>query len=221
MIHVVKHSLGVGKKDQKGAKENMMAHADLWGPLASILNDPAITTTLTDLIVGPRGTIWVDCAHDPGLHRLPHTPLCEEDCRSLAVRLIRSTGGRLDDAHPWADATLPLNPTTRMRVHAVLAPLATTGTTISLRALRTSTHTLPSLVTSGFLTSRQCAELVRDLEARHSILISGATGVGKTTLLGALATSLPAQERLICIEDTAELNPVSYTHLTLPTTPYV
>lgn len=71
MIHVVKHSLGVGKKDQKGAKENMMAHADLWGPLASILNDPAITTTLTDLIVGPRGTIWVDCAHDPGLHRLP------------------------------------------------------------------------------------------------------------------------------------------------------
>ena len=147
----------------------MMAHADLWGPLASILNDPAITTTLTDLIVGPRGTIWVDCAHDPGLHRLPHTPLCEEDCRSLAVRLIRSTGGRLDDAHPWADATLPLNPTTRMRVHAVLAPLATTGTTISLRALRTSTHTLPSLVTSGFLTSR----------------------------------------------------PVSYTHLTLPTTPYV
>ena len=206
MIHVVKHSLGVGKKDQKGAKENMMAHADLWGPLASILNDPAITTTLTDLIVGPRGTIWVDCAHDPGLHRLPHTPLCEEDCRSLAVRLIRSTGGRLDDAHPWADATLPLNPTTRMRVHAVLAPLATTGTTISLRALRTSTHTLPSLVTSGFLTSRQCAELVRDLEAHHSILISGATGVGKTTLFGALATSLPAQERLICIEDTAELN---------------
>lgn len=182
-----------------------MVRADLWGPLTGILTDPDTAPTLTDLIVGPQGAIWIDCANRPGLHRYHQAELCEEDCRALAVHLIHAAGGRLDDAHPWADATLPLTDHTTIRIHAILSPLAHNGTTLSLRLLRGSSHTLPDLVTTGMMTAAQCATLVRDLHAHRNILISGATGVGKTTLLGALVAALPTHERIVCVEDTAEL----------------
>lgn len=183
-----------------------MPRADLWGPLTGLLTDPSIAPTLTDLIVGPHGAVWVDCANHSGMHRYHQLELCEDDCRALAVHLIRASSGRLDDAHPWADAILPLDDDTLVRIHAILSPLAHNGTTLSLRILRSTTHSLAELVSNGMMTEEQCTSLLRDLHNHRTILISGATGVGKTTLLGALVSALPTYERIICVEDTAELN---------------
>lgn len=183
-----------------------MPRADLWGPLTGLLTDPSIAPTLTDLIVGPHGAVWVDCANHSGMHRYHQLELCEDDCRTLAVHLIRASSGRLDDAHPWADAILPLDDDTLVRIHAILSPLAHNGTTLSLRILRSTTHSLSELVSNGMMTEEQCTSLLRDLHNHRTILISGATGVGKTTLLGALVSALPTYERIICVEDTAELN---------------
>ena len=127
----------------------------------------------------------------------------EQAVRRLAQRLAGAAGRRLDDASPYVDLRLPDG----TRLHAVLAPVARPGTLISLRVPARRVLSLQDLVEAGSLPARG-ARLVRELlDRRLAFLVSGGTGSGKTTLLNALLSAVDAAERLVLVEDTAELRP--------------
>ena len=127
----------------------------------------------------------------------------DDAVRRLAQRLASQAGRRLDDATPHVDVRLPDG----TRLHAVLAPVSRPGTLISLRVPRARVFTLDELVGAGTV-SAPGAELLRALVAsRAAFLVSGGTGSGKTTLLSSLLSLVDPAERVVLVEDAAELRP--------------
>jgi pilus assembly protein CpaF len=125
------------------------------------------------------------------------------DVRRLAQRLVAAGGRRLDDSAPYADVRLPDG----TRLHAVLPPVATCGPCLSLRTFRQRPFTLSELVEGGAFDSRVAELLAAVVAARLAYLVTGGTGTGKTTLLSALLTLVPPAERIVLVEDAAELRP--------------
>ncbi|HEY8722025.1 TadA family conjugal transfer-associated ATPase [Pengzhenrongella sp.] len=167
------------------------------GPLQELLEEPDVTDVLVN---GPRD-VWVERAGR--LERVDVDLGTPQDVRSLAVRLAAAGGQRLDDASPVVDARLPDG----TRLHAVLPPVAGGGTLLSLRVLRRRAFTLGELVAAGGV-APACEPVLRGLVAeRANVLISGATGTGKTTLLATLLSLVPPTERIVCIEESGELEP--------------
>ncbi|WP_117214564.1 TadA family conjugal transfer-associated ATPase [Allorhizocola rhizosphaerae] len=161
------------------------------GPLSQFLADPEVTDVLVNGV-----QVWID--RGSGLVRAPLTMGSGEDVRRLAQRLAAAGGRRLDDGCPYVDARLADG----TRMHAVLPPIATTGPYLSLRTFRLRSRPLSELVPAPL------AELLVGLvAARLSLLISGGTGSGKTTLLNALLTLVSVRERIVVVEDAAELAP--------------
>jgi pilus assembly protein CpaF len=167
------------------------------GPLEPLLRAPGTTDVL---VTGPD-QVW--CDGDGGLRRTDITFPSEDSVRRLAQRLALACGRRLDDAQPFVDAWLP----GRVRLHAVLPPIAAAGTCISLRVLRPAAHDLASLRaldTFDDITHRLLTAIV---EARLAFVITGGTGAGKTSLLNALLGEVSPRERIVCVEDAGELAP--------------
>lgn len=194
-IRAARPGLGLGTAFAAGGA----ARAELLGagPLQTLVEDPSVTDVLVN---GSQGT-WVDRGR--GLEPVPLPSLTEPEVRALAVRLAAACGQRLDDASPVVDGRLPDG----SRLHAVLPPLCSDGTAISLRTLRRRALRMSEVQASG-LVDAHGAELLRGLVAcRANVLVSGATGAGKTTLLAALLSLVPPDERIICIEEATELNP--------------
>ena len=159
------------------------------GPLEALLAMPSVSDVLVN---GPR-EVWLDRGR--GLERSAVTFADDAAVRRLAQRLAAAAGRRLDDASPFVDAALPDG----TRLHAVLPPI-TARTTLSLRVLARRRFELRDLVEA------RVATLLRAIvAARLTLVISGGTGSGKTTLLGALLGCVPTSERLVVIEDAAEL----------------
>ncbi|MEU4333426.1 TadA family conjugal transfer-associated ATPase [Micromonospora lupini] len=173
-------------------------HDDLVGagPLAPLLADPEVTDVLVN---GVR--VWVD--RGAGLHQVAVPVGSVEDVRRLAQRLIASAGRRLDDGSPYADARLPDG----TRLHAVLPPVATEGPYLSLRTFRHRPFTLDELVRQGTVPRPVAPLLAAVVAARLAYLVTGGTGSGKTTLLNTLLGLVPATERIVLVEDAAELQP--------------
>lgn len=165
------------------------------GPLAQLASDSLVT----DLLVNGDGAVWVDRGN--GVERvMAEIPL--EDLRPLAVRLAGVAGRRLDDAQPWVDGVLPGG----VRLHAVLPPLAD-GPHLSLRFARHRPGGVASLERLGTVTP-QLATLLRGLvAARASLVVTGGTGAGKTTVLAALVAECGVDERVVVVEDVRELDP--------------
>lgn len=166
------------------------------GPLTALLIDPRVTDVLVN---GTR--VWVD--RGQGLHRAAVDLGGEEDVRRLAQRLAAACGRRLDDAMPFADARLPDG----TRVHAVLPPIATGGPYLSLRTFRQRPFTLDELVACGTVPSTVAPVLAAVVAGRLAYLVTGGTGTGKTTLLATLLGLVPPTERIVLVEDAAELRP--------------
>ncbi|QGU06281.1 Putative conjugal transfer protein [Corynebacterium occultum] len=161
---------------------------------------------VTDIVVNGREQVWFDRGR--GMEKSELIFDSEVEVRRLATRLVVACGGRLDDAQPFADGRLHRSDGSQIRVHALLSPPAEGGTCLSLRILRQAVTTLPQLVSGGTL-SEEMAQLLRAMvHARQAFLVVGGTGSGKTTLLSALLAEVPEQERILCIEDTAELQPL-------------
>ncbi|HEX4725000.1 MAG TPA: TadA family conjugal transfer-associated ATPase [Pseudonocardiaceae bacterium] len=172
------------------------------GALEPLLRDP----DTTDVLVTGPADVWLDGA--AGLRRTNIRFPGEDAVRRLAQRLALAAGRRLDDAQPFVDAWLPgTGPHGRIRLHAVLPPLAPDGTCVSLRVLRPATHDLTTLCALGTFDRRTAALLTAIVKARLAFLVVGGTGTGKTTLLAALLGSVPPTERIICVEDAGELQP--------------
>ncbi len=167
------------------------------GPLEPLLRAEAVT----DVLVNGPGAVYVDRGRglEPTGVRFPD----DAAVRRLAQRLAATAGRRLDDATPYVDLRLPDG----TRMHAVLTPVARTGTTISLRVPRRRAFTLQELVDHGSLPPQGRSLLRLMVENRLSFLITGGTGSGKTTLLNALLSAVDPGERLVIAEDTTELRP--------------
>jgi pilus assembly protein CpaF len=179
---------------------------------AGILEPLLCADGTTDVLVTAPDAVWVDDGN--GLHRTPIRFTDEAAVRRLAQRLALSAGRRLDEAQPWVDGQLTGLGTGQfsVRLHAVLPPIAAGGTCLSLRVLRPATQDLPALTRSGTVAPEAAALLDDIIGARLALLISGGTGAGKTTLLSAVLGAVADGERIVCVEDAAELAP-AHPHL--------
>lgn len=169
-----------------------------FGPLAGLVADEHVTDVFVN---GGHGT-WVDRGHgarpEPGVH------LSEAAARELAVRLVALGGRHVDEASPCVDVRLGRG----VRVHAVLPPVSTSGTLLSVRLPRTRALDLAALADGGLFddVGRQGREQVTALVARRAnLLVTGAGGAGKTTLLAALLGEADEGDRIVTVEDVAEL----------------
>jgi len=166
------------------------------GPLTPLLVDPDVTDVLVNGV-----DVWID--RGTGLERSPVTFATASDVRRLAQRLAAACGRRLDEGSPYVDARLPDG----TRLHAVLPPVATDGPYVSLRTFRHRAYGLEDLVGSGTLTGTGAELLAAIVAARLSYLVTGGTGSGKTTLLASMLGEVPPHERIVVVEDAAELRP--------------
>ncbi|MEO6714612.1 MAG: TadA family conjugal transfer-associated ATPase [Mycobacteriales bacterium] len=167
------------------------------GPLAAALRNPDVT----DVLVNAPDEVWVDGSG--GLRRLDVQFTDDAAVRALVARLLAGSGRRLDTAQPWVDARLPGG----VRLHAVLPPLARRGTTVSLRVQRSKPFSLAEFVAMGTtspITARLLKAVVR---SRLAVVVTGGTASGKTTLLNALLTLADPADRVVIVEDAAELQP--------------
>jgi pilus assembly protein CpaF len=197
-IGVQQASLGGGRT--RGAGEpHRPVHRQPHRPEASVLGRlaPYVTAATTDLLVDSAGDLWVD--EGGALVRAASWVLAEPEVRALAVRLIAAGGRHVDEAHPCVDVRLADG----IRVHVVLPPISTGGTLISIRMPRRSRPRLDEL---GMVDTAGLAGLRRAVARRENILITGAAGAGKTTLLAALLAEAPPTERIVLVEDVAELS---------------
>ncbi len=188
---------GVLRGDVAGVLAGLQREIVGAGPLTALLADPAVTDVLVN---GPQ-QVWVD--RGCGLERAGVQFSDDLAVRRLAQRLAAPSGRRLDDAQPWVDARLPDG----TRLHAVLAPVASDGTCLSLRVPRHRAFTLPQLMVAGSVPTDGAALLAALVASRQAFLVTGGTGTGKTTLLAALLSLLPPVTRVLLVEDAGELRP--------------
>lgn len=167
------------------------------GPLEGLLHEDGVT----DVLVNGPGDVWIDRGR--GVEPSGVSLTDEAGIRALAVRLAASCGRRLDDASPYADARLPDG----TRVHAVLPPVSPQGTCLSLRVPPRRGFTLDRLVQLGALPPAGAAVLRRIVAARLAFVVIGGTGSGKTSVLSALLSEVESGERVVLVEDAAELRP--------------
>ncbi|GEK87169.1 TadA family conjugal transfer-associated ATPase [Microbacterium aerolatum] len=175
------------------------------GPLAEHCADPRVT----DVFVNGADGLFVD--RGDGAEHVSGWAASEREVRDLAVALVGAGGRHLDDQSPCVDVRLASG----IRVHAVLSPVSTSGTAVSVRIPRVGAADLDALAALGAFDARRRAWLEQLVADRANILITGGTGTGKTTLLSALLHAVPSRERIVTIEDVAELRPGHPHHVAL------
>ncbi len=183
----------LGDAEILAVARTLRAHLIGAGPLEALLAEPGVTDVLVN---GPR-EVWVD--DGDGLRRTGVTFPGDDEVRRLAQRLAAAAGRRLDDACPYVDARLAGG----VRLHAVLPPIAAEGTCLSLRLPSRRAFTVEELAAEG-----GAAVLRAIMAARLAFLVTGGTGTGKTTMLSAMLSLAGPAERLLLVEDSAELQPL-------------
>jgi len=180
-----------------------------YGPLERLLADEAIS----EIMVNGPNQIWVERQG-----RLYETTLRFTDdshLRRIINKMVAQVGRRIDESSPMVDARLPDG----SRVNAVISPLSLSGPLLTIRKFSQKRFNLDELVRIGTL-SRETLEFLRlSVEAELNILISGGTGAGKTTLLNAMSAAVPNSDRIVTIEDAAELQLVQEHVLRLESRP--
>lgn len=155
---------------------------------------------MTDLLLDGAGVLWRDAGH--GLERVDRAGRLDAiEARRLAVAVIAAGGRHIDDATPCVDVRLPGG----ARAHAVLPPVSTGGPLLSIRIARATPWRLHDLESAGAVDPDQAAELRRLVRERRNLLICGPAGSGKTSLLAAVMAEVPHTERIVTVEDVAEI----------------
>ncbi len=180
---------------REAAIESLVADASGLGPLESLLADP----TVDEVMVNGPDEVWVE--RHGRIERVEVRFDSSDALRDAIDRILAPTGRRVDDLMPMADARLADG----SRVNVALPPLAVDGPTLTIRRFRPEGFSLDRLVECGTVDGRLAGLLERAVCDGLNILVSGATGSGKTTTLGALARAIPRSERVVTIEDAAEL----------------
>ena len=165
------------------------------GPLEPLLRDPAVD----EVMVNGPGAVWVERAGR--LERADVAFATDADLRHAIERILAPLGRRVDEAEPLCDARLPDG----SRVNVVIPPLAVDGPVLTIRRFRRRGLSPDDLVELGTWTPPLRDVLQRAVAGRLNVLVSGGTGSGKTTTLNALSSFIPAGERVVTVEDAAEL----------------
>jgi pilus assembly protein CpaF len=166
-----------------------------YGPLERLLGDPSIS----EIMVNGAKDIWIERNG-----RLSQTSLHfsdESHLRRIITKMVGQIGRRIDESSPMVDARLPDG----SRVNAIIPPLSLSGALLTIRKFARNRFDLDELIGIGTISAPAADFLRRAIEADVTMLISGGTGTGKTTMLNALSAAIPDRDRIVTIEDAAEL----------------
>jgi pilus assembly protein CpaF len=166
-----------------------------YGPLERLLADPSVSEIMVN---GPKD-IWIEREG-----RLSETPLTFTDSshlRRIITKMVGQVGRRIDESSPLVDARLPDG----SRVNAIIPPLSLSGPLLTIRKFAQNRFAFSELIEIGTVAQEAAEFLQKCIHAQLNILVSGGTGTGKTTFLNALSASIPASDRIVTIEDAAEL----------------
>jgi pilus assembly protein CpaF len=186
---------GLSRDDRERLASEIADDIFGYGPLERLLGDPSVSEIMVN---GPHD-IWVE---RQGL--LSPTSLAfsdESHLRRIITKMVGQVGRRIDESSPLVDARLPDG----SRVNAIIPPLSLSGPLLTIRKFAENRFHLDELVDLGTLSRDGTEFLRRCIEAKLNMLVSGGTGSGKTTLLNALSSALPDNDRIVTIEDAAEL----------------
>ncbi len=193
MLKEMNHALNLAER--KLLVEDILDELLGLGPLEPLLKDPSIT----DIMVNTSSTIFVERGG-----KLEETRARFADDRHLLriiSKIVNGVGRRVDESSPMVDARLPDG----SRINAIIPPLAVDGPILSIRKFSKSPIDMDKLVGLGSMSAEGAAVLKAVVEGRRNVLISGGTGSGKTTMLNAMSASISGDERIVTIEDSAEL----------------
>ncbi len=166
-----------------------------FGPLQPLLEDE----TITEIMVNGAKNIYIE--RKGKIHRVPVTFENNDHVLRIIDRIVAPLGRRIDEASPYVDARLPDG----SRVNAVIPPISLVGPALTIRKFSRNPITVDQLVQFGSITPESLQFLKACVESRLNVVISGGTGSGKTTLLNILSSFIPADERIVTIENAAEL----------------
>jgi len=172
-------------------------HHELFGlgPLEPLLADP----TISDILVNSHANIYIE--RRGKLEKTAISFKDDEHLMRVIERIVSTVGRRIDEGQPMVDARLPDG----SRVNAIIPPLAIDGPVLSIRRFGADPLRMAALIENGALTKEIAILFEMCVRARLNVIISGGTGAGKTTLLNALSAYIPSDERIVTIEDSAEL----------------
>jgi len=180
---------------RKKLVKEILDEALAFGPLEDLLADPSIT----DIMVNNKDEIYIE--RNGKIELTSKKFISNEQVRIIIERIIAPLGRRIDESVPMVDARLPDG----SRINAVIPPLSLTGPTLTVRKFRKEKFTTEELITIKTLSSHMSEFLRACVLSRKNMIISGGTGSGKTTVLNVLSEFVPENERIVTIEDAAEL----------------
>src|SRR4051812_5167245 len=166
-----------------------------YGPIEPLLRDD----TVTEVMVNGAENVFVE--RSGKIERTSSRFVDDRHLMRIIDKIVSQVGRRVDEASPMVDARLPDG----SRVNAIIPPLALNGPTVTIRKFSRDPYTINDLITFGTLTARSAQFLAACVKGKLNILVSGGTGTGKTTTLNAMSAFIPAHERIVTIEDAAEL----------------
>jgi pilus assembly protein CpaF len=186
---------GVSPLDQEGLADTITASIVGYGPIQPFLDDPAVTEIMVN------GPYQVYIERDGRIEPTSVRFSSAKEVLDLIERIVAPLGRRIDEASPMVDARLPDG----SRVNAIIPPVSVTGPALTIRKFSRQPLTAADLVRLGTMDQRICDFLRAAVLARLNMVVSGGTGSGKTTTLNVLSSFIPRHERIITIEDAAEL----------------
>jgi pilus assembly protein CpaF len=166
-----------------------------FGPLQTLLEDD----TITEIMVNGAKNIYIE--RKGKIHRVPVTFENHDHVMRIIDRIVAPLGRRIDEASPYVDARLPDG----SRVNAVIPPISLVGPVLTIRKFSKNPITLEQLIQFGSISPEALQFLKACVESRLNVVISGGTGSGKTTFLNILSSFIPGDERIVTIENAAEL----------------
>jgi len=188
-------SVPLNKEERDRLIREIIQEAKGFGPLDPLLEDP----TISDILVNGAKNVYVE--KNGKLYKTSIVFKDNNHLKNIIERIVSKIGRRIDEKSPMVDARLPDG----SRVNAIIPPLAIDGPSLSIRRFKADAGTIESLLRWGSISKEMAEVLEAAVTARCNIVISGGTGAGKTTLLNSLSAKIPPGERIITIEDSAEL----------------
>ncbi|MGD2158504.1 MAG: CpaF family protein [Anaerolineales bacterium] len=188
-------SIVLSRQEKHRLFEQIAAEILGFGPLQGLLEDE----TLTEVMVNGAKNIYIE--RDGKIHRVPLSFESDDHVMRIIDRIVAPLGRRVDESSPYVDARLPDG----SRVNAVIPPISLVGPVLTIRKFAKNPITLEQLIKYGSITPEALQFLKACIESRLNVVISGGTGSGKTTLLNILSQFIPSDERIITIENAAEL----------------
>jgi pilus assembly protein CpaF len=186
---------GIAREDRHQIAVELTADILGHGPIERLLEDD----TVTEIMVNGPYDVWVERAGR--LHKTPVRFTDDGHLQRIISKMVAQVGRRIDESSPMVDARLPDG----SRINATIPPLSLTGPLLTIRKFGKQRLDTEALIKKGALSIETAELLSKCVQARLNILIAGGTGSGKTTMLNALSSSIPDSERIITIEDAAEL----------------